>query len=113
MNAPVSEKQGTTPPKSPRTVRELFLDYLRKSRKYYDEANAIQAEFLRDAIRYGSERAAYIACAQDIRWQEAVENQKFMERLANMYGQAALLQELEYNRATLLRIEKLLEEKIT
>jgi hypothetical protein len=108
MNAPADTQQRTTPPKRSRTVRDIFLDYLQKARKYYDEANVIQKEFTDGYQRYGSIRAAYIACSQDVRWKEAVENEKFMERLANMYSQAALLQELESQGKLTLR---LLEEQ--
>lgn len=65
-----------------------------------------------NVLRFGSERAAYIACAQDVRWQEAVENEKFNERLANMYGQAAVLQELESQHNTLNAIHGLMHRQI-
>jgi hypothetical protein len=112
MNAPANGTQRTTPQK--RTVRDIFLDKLKSAKKYYDLAMEISGEFTtpENVLRFGSERAAYIACAQDVRWQEAVENEKFNERLANMYGQAAVLQELESQHNTLNAIHSLIHRQI-
>lgn len=74
----------------------MFLDYVRKSRKYYDEANALADEYrVEVGARFESDTIADIAATSDMRWQLAVENQKFMERLANMYGQVAVMNSIE------------------
>jgi hypothetical protein len=85
--------QSSTPP---RTVRQLFLDNVRKSREAFDEANAIQASYLSNVGAHGgSEKLAFVACGQDYHWQIAVQEQQFRERLANMYGQVAVLNAVE------------------
>jgi hypothetical protein len=85
----------TTPPKS-RTVREMFLDAVRKARYHYDEANSIAAGYMAQVPeRYRNERVAQAAASEDQNWRAAVADEQFAERFANMYGQVAVLNAIE------------------
>lgn len=84
-----SPDQNPTPPSN---VRAKFYDHLKKSEYWYNKAEAISDEYIRRVgTIYPNEKVAYIAAQSDVRWREAVNKQQFNERLANMYGQAAVL----------------------
>lgn len=94
VNTGGAARQTSTPPK--RSARAMFLDYVRKLRKHYDEALVVENEYQAlVGIRYKSSALATIACSDDIRWKQAVADEQFAERLANTYGQVAVLSAIE------------------
>lgn len=94
MNAPANVNHDPTPP---RTVRQLFLEYLRKSRTKQDTAEHLWKIRYEDNIGdiYESENVAIIASRSDPELRKVIGEQQFAERLANMYGQAAVLNAIE------------------
>jgi hypothetical protein len=77
-------------------MRAIFQKHLHKVKKYYDEAERITAAYLSQVPeKFASERIAQIAASEDVNWRQAVADEQFAERLANVYGQAAVLEELE------------------
>lgn len=93
MNADASQDKSSTPPRG-RSAYQVAVDYAKKSRRHYDEAVAVSAEYFQRAQEgeFGSSMImAEIASTEDVRWKRAVQEQQFAERLTNMYtGIAAM-----------------------
>jgi hypothetical protein len=89
MNAPVNGTKNSTP----RTMRDLFIRYLKKARVKQQLAEDLWKANYEDEIggRWESETVALIASKTDPVLRKAIGEQQFAERLANMYSQAAIL----------------------
>lgn len=73
-------------------MRQIFAEYLRKSVRKQEEAAALYRDRYESFVgdKYETPLVAGIAASTDAELDMLIKEQKFAERLANMYGQAAV-----------------------
>lgn len=113
MNAEPEQAQTSTPPRG-RTAYDMAVDYAAKSRRFHNEATRVSHEYYARADQGefgGSHVIAQIAASEDNRWKIAVEEQKFAERLANLYSNIATMDLTAQVWAELKRLNETLSKK--